>query len=37
MPALRDAAAPAPADPWAGGSSSADTTQAFEPPGHHRD
>jgi hypothetical protein len=32
MPAVRDTAVPPPADPWAGGSSSANTTQAFEPP-----
>jgi hypothetical protein len=38
MPAVRGAAAPPPpVDPWAGGSSSADTTQAFEPPRHQRD
>jgi hypothetical protein len=37
MPAVPGTAAPPPADPWAGGSSSADTTQAFEPPRHQRD
>jgi hypothetical protein len=37
MPAVRGTTAPPPVDPWAGGSSSADATQAFEPPRNHRD